>query len=199
MDQTTATLVVGLATIAMSGVVSSVVTFRLGKSKEQQAFMRAKAEQLYLAADEYGKAFGGLLIRHLHLLNGRIDYNQMLDMQIADGKKDRKYGGAETLTMLVEIYFPSTRAALAQVWKARDAVSVVTAQIKKRYQEVGDAADPEHKALFVKAMAAVDMSIKALQAEIICAARHHAGERAGPSFWRRTVPKLRYQRFCGRE
>ncbi|MDB5375884.1 MAG: hypothetical protein JWR00_330 [Rubritepida sp.] len=192
MDQTTVTLIVGLVTVAMSGVVSSIVTFRLGKSKEQQAFMRAKAEQLYLATDEYGKAFSGLFIGHLQLMNGRIDYNQMLDMQIADGQKDRKYGGAETMTMLVEIYFPNARAALAQVWKTRDTISTVTAQIKRYYQEAGDASDPELKARFVTAVGAVDQAIKALQIEIIRAARHHAGEREGLPFWRRIISKLHY-------
>lgn len=190
MDQPTVTLIIGLGTIAMSGVVSSIVTSRLGKSKEQQAFMRSKAEQLYLATDEFGKGFNSYFVGHFQLLNGRIDYNQMLDMQISAGSKDRKYGGPETMTMLVEIYFPTTRDALANVWRARSSVNSVATRIKDHYREFGDATDPDLKVNFVDATNGVHQAIKELQHEIVQVARHHAGERVRLSFFQQIMKKL---------
>lgn len=190
MEQQTVTLILGLGTIAMSGVVSSIVTFRLSKSKEQQAFMRSKAEQLYLATDEFGKGFNSYFVGHFQLLNGRIDYNQMLDLQISAGSKERKYGGPETMTMLVEIYFPTTREALANVWSARDTVNSVAGRIKNHYLEFGDATDLDLKASFSAATQGVHQAIKELQHEIVQAARRHAGERLRLSLYRRVMFNL---------
>lgn len=51
----------------------------------------------------------GLLVCYFPLLDGRIDYNEMLDMQISQGAKPRERGGAETIGMLAELQFPTTR------------------------------------------------------------------------------------------
>lgn len=175
LDPVSASLIVGFSTILASGVTSSVVTYRLNRNKDQMIFMRGKAEQLFLAADEYEKMLGGQLVTFFPLLEGRIDYNQMLDLQIDHGSKPRERGGAETLEMLVEIYFPTTRAALRQLWLARDAFNSVAQEIKRTYQAEGHATHADLKAKLLAASGAVSEATKALKAAIVEAARRYAG------------------------
>jgi hypothetical protein len=175
MDAPIVTLILGFATILASGVTSSMVTYRLNRNRNQTVFLREKAEQLYLSADEFGKTFSMQIITYLPLLNGRIDYNQVLDMQIEQGPAAKKYGGAETMTMLVEIYFPSVRPALEEVWKARDTFNRITAEIKFVWERDGDVSAGDLKSRFMSAALAIDKCIKALQNEIVTAARVHAG------------------------
>lgn len=175
MDPVSASLLVGFSTIVASGVTSSVVTYWLNRRKDQTIFLRGKAEQLFLAADEFEKHLGGHLISYFPLLDGRIDYNQMLDIHISDGSKAHVHGGAQTLEMLVEIYFPTTRGALAQLWKCRDALNSLEDLIKRTYRVEGHATDPDLKAKLLAASAAISEANTALKTAIVEAARRHAG------------------------
>jgi hypothetical protein len=129
MDASIVTLSVGLATVLTSGVMSSVVTYRLNRNKEQTFFMRQKAEALYLAADEFGRDFSKHLITHLPVARGAIDYDQMLDIQLAN-PPDKRQGGFETVAMLASIYFPEVEPQLAALLKARDRLSELRAAHK---------------------------------------------------------------------
>ncbi len=175
MDASLVTLIIGFTTVLASGVTSSIVTYRLNRNRSQVIFLREKAEQLYLSADEFGKAFGSQMLTYFPLLDGKIDFNGMLDMQIEQGSAPRKYGGAETMTMLVEIYFPSVRPALEEVWKARTGFNQVTADIKRAWERTGDVTHGDWRARFLSATQVIDNSINKLQREIVIAARTHAG------------------------
>lgn len=175
MDPATVSLVIGLCTILASGVTSSLVTFRLNKNKDQTIFMREKAEQLYLSADAYGRVFGGHMISYFPLLEGRIDWNQMLDIHISDGSKEKEHGGAETMTMLVEIYFPSVRPALARVWEARTEFNALTAKLKRHYKANGHVTEDYWKSAFMDVTKRLNDAISSLEKEIVAAARRYAG------------------------
>ncbi|RIV80484.1 hypothetical protein D2V17_19425 [Aurantiacibacter xanthus] len=173
MADTTITAILGLATILGSGVVAGYVTHRLTRNQNQFVFLREKAEALYLAADEYGRRFGGQMVTYFPLLEGRYDYNDMLDKQNEFGSASSKYGGAETMTMIVEIYFPSVRPALQGVWDARAEFNKVTAAIRalwERQAEVSEMGTP-----FRRASLKVDKAIENLKSEIVIAARAKSG------------------------
>ncbi len=175
MNSVSISLLISFLTILLSGVTSSVVTYQLNFRKDQTIFLRGKAEQLFLAADEFEKEISSHLISYFPLLDGRIDYNQMLDLQIEQGSKPRAHGGAQTLEMLVEIYFPTTRGALAQLWNCRDMLNSLEHEIKRIYVAEGDATRPDLKTKILAASAAISEANKALKAAIIEAARRHAG------------------------
>jgi hypothetical protein len=107
MSQTLLTAATPYATILMSGVVSTIVTYYLNRNKEHAFFMRSKAEALYLAADDYGRDFASNLICYFPVTREEHDYNKMLDLQQTN-KPTKKHGGFETMTMLANIYFPET-------------------------------------------------------------------------------------------
>jgi hypothetical protein len=127
-----------------------------------------------LSADEFGKTFGSQILTYFPLLDGTIDYNQMLDLQIAQGAGVKQHGGAETMTMLVEIYFPSVRPALNEVWQARDAFAKISIQIKRAWQRDGDLTGGDWKQTYIAATQVINDRIAALQKEIVIAARVHA-------------------------
>ena len=177
MAPTAITLGLGVATILASGVTSSVVTYRLNRRKDQLEFMRTKAEALYLAADEYGDILGSHSLTYYPVIKGEIDWNQMLDLQIESGSERREHGGAKMMTMLVDIYFPTVRPALAQVFETRTGFNSFTHRMKRTYIQDGEL-DPR---MWMPEMngqtAEIDKAIKQLQAAIVVAARSYAGVR----------------------
>lgn len=185
MNPSIVTLCVGLATVLTSGLVSSIVTYRLNRSKEQTFFMRQKAEALYLAADEFGRDFGAHLLTYLPVARGDIDYNQMLDLQIAKPAK-KQQGGAETMTMLVSIYFPEVQPQLDALLKQRDLWSELRSAHKAAYKE-GEGVNSMWVSAFQHSGLDVDRAIKNLQTAIVKSARHYAGASAVAKRVRRNV------------
>ncbi|MGN6422938.1 MAG: hypothetical protein ACTHLA_06475 [Asticcacaulis sp.] len=174
MDTATVTLIVGIGSIFASGVVSSFVTYRLNRNHTQKIFLREKAEQLYLSTDEFGKDLSCHVISYYPLIRGEIDYNKMLEMQI-ENSSVKKYGGHETMTMLVDIYFPSVKPALENVLKAQKAYSGMASSIRSAYQSNGHLRHEDWNSKVTKVAIGINDSINELQHEIVVAARTHAG------------------------
>ncbi|WP_010335513.1 hypothetical protein [Sphingobium yanoikuyae] len=174
-DNTIVTVSLGLVTILASGLTSSWVTHRLNKNHNQTIFLREKAETLYLAADEYGSSVAGMAVSYLPLLEGRYDYNTMLDQQISSGSKKPENGGAKTMTMIVDIYFPTVRPALENVWEARAAFNKVTGAIKAAWQEAEFDGVRLLEGPFRSAALDFNKAINELKREIVEAARIQSG------------------------
>jgi hypothetical protein len=167
-----APIVIAVITILMSGVVSAIVTYRLNRAKEQSFFMRKKAEELYMAADEFGRFFSLNMVAFLPLLEGKIDYNQMLDVQIAN-ETQKRHGGLELVEMLTRIYFPEVEPKLQDVYKARDRFSEFRAAHKRAY--LSDLAPSSiWMPQFAVAMKAVEAATESLKQSIVTAGRKHA-------------------------
>lgn len=175
MDSTIVTALLGLATVLTSGVASSIVTYRLNKTKEQTFFMRQKAEALYLSADEFSKNFSSLLISYLPVARGEISYNQMLDMQIERGKS-KNSNAYETMIMLASIYFPEVLNEIDGLHKNRDKYNTIKQAHRTAYHE-GDGVGPEWEEAFRKVAFDTDDAIKKLLAAIIRAAEPYSGRR----------------------
>jgi len=128
-----------------------------------------------LAADEFGTHFVGQMLTYFPLLKGDIDYNQMLEMQIERGAEEKKHGGAQIMTMLAEIYFPTVRTALDAVWSERDAFNKLTQEVKATWMAYGTFRHSDMLKRFQAASLALNGSFEALKKEIVAAARVHAG------------------------
>lgn len=139
--------------------------------------MRTKAEALYLTADEYGRMLGSYAITYYPIIKGHCDWNQMLDSHIKMGADKRQYGGAETMTMLVELYFPTVRRSLAAVFAARDSFNSFTAEMKGFYVRDGGLDPRAWLPRMNEETEAISASIKELQAMIVSAARAYASVR----------------------
>lgn len=172
---TIVTIGLGVGTILASGVTSSIVTYRLNRTKDQFAFMRTKAEALYLAADEYGRSLSIYTIPFYGVIKGESSWSQMRDIQNGFQSQKRDYGGHETMTMLAEIYFPSVRPALAKVVEARGGFNSFTADLEQSYRARGEVQRAEWMPRMNEKTTAIDASIKCLKEAIVNAARSYAG------------------------
>lgn len=63
---------------------STVATHRLNRNNERTLFMRKRGEEIYLAADEFGRELGGHMATLQSVVDGQIDYNQFPDPQNAN-------------------------------------------------------------------------------------------------------------------
>lgn len=178
MDAAVVSLSVGLATVLTSGVVSSVVTYRLNRNKEHTFFMRQKAEALYLAADEFGRDFSSHLLTYIPVARGDFDYNQMLDMHIAN-PPDKRRGGHETMAMLISIYFPEVEPQYLALLSARDQLGELRNAHKQAYKE-GAGVGTGWVRAFIQVGRDTDQATKALQAAIVRSAKRYAGAPTEP-------------------
>ena len=161
-----------VAAIATSGAFSALVTYQLNRSKEQTFFMRKKAEELYLAADEFGREFGKNVVIFQSVLENRLTYNQMLDLEGENAPKKER-GGAETMEMISRIYFPHLERELSEMFAARDEYAGLRSQHNVVYKAGKEDGTPwlgRFRGL-VRRVSAAD---KAFKAAIIREARRHA-------------------------
>jgi hypothetical protein len=101
-------VLISIATIALSGVVSALVTYKLNLRKDQDIFMWQKAEELYRSFDRYSHHLGMYFFQYFPLLNGLVDYNQHLDEEIRLGKEAKNTKDAlSEVELLTGIYFPA--------------------------------------------------------------------------------------------
>jgi len=173
MDSGVYAVVVGLATVIASGVVSSYVMYRLNRNKDQTFFMRQKAEALYLAADEFGRDLSKHVVICLPVAKGELEYNAMLDLQIANAP-DKRNGGFETLNMLANICYPEVLPALKVLLLVRDKFNKLCAVHKQAYKEGAGVGLPWTRQ-FSELGQEAGQAIEALKTAIIQSARRHAG------------------------
>ena len=167
-------IAVSLATVLASGVSSAVITYRLNRNKEHTFFMRKKAVELYLTTDEFGRELSGHMITLLSVVDGRITYNEALDLQDANPPQ-KAHGGAETMEMLVRIYFPEIEPQLEELFAARDEFAKIRSVHKAAYKE-GAGDDKRFGSGFRNAIERVGAAIQTLKAAIVRSARHHAND-----------------------
>lgn len=173
------TIIATGASLLLGGVGTAFVTHWLNRGRDHTIDMRKKGEELYLAADEYGRALGTHHFSFLPMLNGSIDYNQMLDLQIANPPK-KVHGGLEKIEMLTRIYFPSLKPYLAELLAARDAFSDVQSAHKAEYK-TGYADGREWMPRFSLAIQRAHVASEALKSAILDAAERYA-ERPNRTF-----------------
>jgi len=113
-------ILISIATIALSGVVSALVTYKLNLRKDQDIFMRQKAEELYRSFDLYSHDLGMYFFHYFLLLKGLVDYNQHLDEEIKRGKEAKNTKNAlSEVELLTGIYFPALDEHLKNYFAVR--------------------------------------------------------------------------------
>lgn len=178
-DASWVTLALGVGTILASGVTSAFVTSRLNRSKERFEFLRGKAETLYLAVDQFVKVLGQHALTYYPVLRGEMDWNQMLDLQIARGSDSGRHEGAEVMEMLVELYFPAVRPTLDELFAARDGFNRITHAMRRDYKRYGKVPVQEHGAAFQTAVELINERGDALQRAVVKTARATVGTLVG--------------------
>jgi hypothetical protein len=134
MDMTQ--LVVSVLTIAMSGVVSAIVTFRLGARRDARQLRREKLEETFKAFHGFTNELGQHWVVILRVMDGALAYNDALDIINSRGSTGRT-SHYSTLSMLIAIYFPELQPHLDKLHEIRDRANDVISAHKEVYREVG--------------------------------------------------------------
>jgi hypothetical protein len=132
MTATALQLLISIATILCSGVISAIVTHRLSTGRAEREFRRKKLEELYIAVHTYCNKLFTANIMWPRVMRGEIDYNQGLDIFIENNSE--KDNSADTAVMLINIYFPELRPALDLILRRRDQINRITSDFKRTYQ-----------------------------------------------------------------
>jgi hypothetical protein len=93
--------------------------------------MRKKLEEINIAFMGYCRQLGTYFIQYQAVMAGKISYNDALDITInSSGDKERHH---ETLSMLLNIYFPHLSHLLDDIVKDREAGNDIISEFKAIY------------------------------------------------------------------
>ena len=131
MTTTEIQLVVSVATILCSGVISAIVAHKLSSGRAEREFNRKKLEELYIAVHRYcAKLFTANMVWS-EVMRGKIDYNQGLELFIkSHGEKDESQ---QTAMMIINIYFPQLRPSFDVILQQRDRINGIHSDFKAAY------------------------------------------------------------------
>jgi pyrimidine deaminase RibD-like protein len=130
-----------------------------GASEEQRRFERVRmsGEELHSLFGQWLSSLFGFSLRRLMVMQGKLTYNQCLDLDLKEGKPPFDFGRIE---LLIDLDFPTLRVTFDRTIDERTKLSKIEAAFKYSYKQ-GDG-DGER---FVGPYVEVQKSIEALGGE----------------------------------
>ena len=101
------------------------------RNTERAALHREKLEELYVLVAKYTKLLGSHCLPYMSVMEGKLDYNQALDLTIESGNKETP--DSDRLQMLIDLYFPGLRETFKQLLDVRGKINEVLALHKAEY------------------------------------------------------------------
>jgi hypothetical protein len=133
--------VIPLLTIVASGLVASIVTFKLNARLQRRDLLRVKLEEAYEASHEYCTGLGCHFMMYLRVFTGELDINEANALTTKNtGTEDAKW--YRRLALLVDLYVPAAQSAFSAVLEARDRMSTLVGSYRQRYL-AGDTQAPD--------------------------------------------------------
>lgn len=126
---------ISVATIAMGGVVSGLVTFHLNARKEARQVRRTKLELAYRAFHGYTSQLGQHWVTLHSVMVNKIEYNDALDIFAKDAATSPLH--FQELSMLVAIYFPELQPFVDRVIAVREMANDAIGRHKAAYKQLG--------------------------------------------------------------
>jgi len=160
-------IILAILTIAMSGVVSGIVTFQLNARRDARELRRQKLEAVYESFNGFVTQLGGYWIPYLGVMANKIEYNTALDMTIKNSNSEVKY--FRTLEMLIAIYFPKLQPHLDELNGVKEIANEVINQHKEEYRAIGP-----HKSEVLAKMQALSKELSLIEERFREAARNEA-------------------------
>jgi hypothetical protein len=152
------TLFVALLSAICGGFVA-LLSFRMNTNKEHVFFMLKKAEELFLAVDRFKTSLDCYYLNFYAVMQGKISYNDMLDLQIRNGTTAHE--PHRFMRMLCRFYFPPLLPKLEAFIGAQANANKVTAKHRKDYERGADGIPwiaPLDEALLLLDQAAKELS-----------------------------------------
>jgi hypothetical protein len=133
-------LAVIFTSVFSSGVFAALTSASFTEAKERWVLRRAKIEDIYLSTAGWLKEAQAQFVPYLHVCEGKISYNQMLDLQINYAKEDT---GDQHLKMKmnIEMYERSLIPALTLMQGELKRLNELCSLLKDCYCETGQASE----------------------------------------------------------
>lgn len=171
------------AGVLVSGLTAALVSFAAKRSHDEVVFIRTKAEELYLATEEYGRALMASCFARVSVAQEQLTWDQSNDL-IAKRESAYEHGGHAAMVMLVGLYFPSLKPKLDLLIKARDAFNASAAQLKHEY--TGRGMTEETKSAVIISSTAINSVVDELKSQIISTGRHKRSISRHSKAWHRS-------------
>ena len=155
-------LLISIATILCSGVVSTVITHRLSTGRAEREFRRKKLEELFVAIHRYCTKLTTWNLVSLRVMRGELDYSQA--QQIRTESHTAEDNSHETIIMLINIYFPELLPAFDAVLKRRDQINRIQHEFRDAYRR-GESGEPFAHPL-AQELTAIDVDEKRITEEL---------------------------------
>jgi hypothetical protein len=154
------------STILGGGIALLAVylTNRFDSEKRRRQMLLDRGEELYALNVKWLNGFFAYYLRRSSVMQGKLTYNQALDLEIADLSKNTH--DFSRIEMLIDVYFPSTRSAYDRLAAGRDALNEIASQHKRAY-EAGDLDGGAFYGPFLQAIQEIEEAGKSLKEEII--------------------------------
>jgi len=126
------------------------------ESQQKKAdLLRSRGEELYELSEKWLNMFAAYYLRRSFVMQGKLTYNQCLDMDIEEGNKAS--GNFVRIVMLVDVYFPATRTAHEEITKAREELNKIEITFKRAY-ESGDTDGGQFLAPYVRCQKTIEQA-----------------------------------------
>jgi len=163
----TTQIILGLLTIALSGVVSGIVTFQLNSRREHRQLKRQKLENLYESFRGFTTQLSSHWIPYISVMMNNISYNTALDMTIKSDLGKEKH--LQKLEMLTSIYFPILQTHLNSLIEIRNKANEIMHKHKEIYRNEGP-----HPSNAANEMALICEQLEKLEIQFTAAIREEA-------------------------
>ena len=125
--------IIAFVGILLSGVVATLVTYRLNTTKEHVFFMRRKTEELYLAVEGFDRSLSTYFLAAYPLVKGEISWNDFHDLSIKNDDRRDAEASLQVL-MLIDIYFPDIKPIFDKYLEQRDTLGRILSEHKRAYK-----------------------------------------------------------------
>ena len=103
------------------------------RNSKRAKLHREKLEKLYVLSAKYIKFFGSHCLPYLNVMEGKLDYNQALDLTIEGGNKE--IPDFDRLQMLIDVYFPKLLEPFKHILEVRSKLNEIMALHKAEYKQ----------------------------------------------------------------
>ena len=129
-------VVLGVLTILGSGVVSTVISHRLSKRKEENVYRRQKQEELYLSIKRFTTMMISMNIVWGEVMVGKLSMDQGLDIFCDRNDPEDKHVRPR-IEMVISMYFPQLQKEYDTYSESLNSVNDIIHSFKECYRKNG--------------------------------------------------------------
>jgi hypothetical protein len=127
-------LIVSIATITGSGVISVIIAHKLAAGRAEREFRRKKLEEVFMATHRFCITLFTANFIWTKVMAEEIDYNQGLEFFIKNHSgKDNSHH--DVAVMLINIYFPELRSLFNSILDRRNRINSLHRDFTEAYKQ----------------------------------------------------------------